>query len=369
MSPAFSKSGSKHQTWSLTARWAGARSSRSPWAPSRATPRQTRSAKTTCLATKAIASPTPSRTPRATANTFQNSPSCCQASKHRFGSLPEPTTRWCPGPTPSSSMSGYPRPRSLSLLARAISAGKKNPLNTPRWSQAGGTEPMRRRKAKSTNERTRRVNMTTTDILTDMVLVESKKTATIHAPVERVDIADWLLHLPDAEYQRCAPPDHIAAGTTTTDDARPMSINVEVIGGTLMVQHYVAEVHEPHHCRMVSLSDVQTPAGWTKIQVIWDLSVTALDSASCRYTNQVLSYPTAAFLETLESPGSRSKTPWPTAKPPVTTTTAVRQLSMHKVSNGRPWPATRFADRRTLPALGFLPEYLAEHPGDRLDVI
>src|SRR5215468_3983784 len=31
------------------------------------------SAKTTCLATKAIASPTPSRTPRATANTFQNS--------------------------------------------------------------------------------------------------------------------------------------------------------------------------------------------------------------------------------------------------------------------------------------------------------
>src|SRR5262245_3253886 len=81
MSPAFSRSGSKHPTWRRTARSAGARSSRSPWAPSRATPRQTRSAKTTCLATKAIASPTPSRTPRATANTFQNSPSCCQASK------------------------------------------------------------------------------------------------------------------------------------------------------------------------------------------------------------------------------------------------------------------------------------------------
>jgi hypothetical protein len=26
----------------------------------------------------------------------------------------------------------------------------------------------------------------------------------------------------------------------------------------------------------------------------------------------------------------------------VTTTTAVRQLAMHKVSNGRPWPAIRF---------------------------
>ena len=82
-----------------------------------------------------------------------------------------------------------------------------------------------------------------------------------------------------------------------------MSVNVEVIGGSLMVQHYVAEVHEPHHCRMVSLSDVQTPAGWTKIQVIWDLSVTALDSASCRYTNQVISYPTQAFLEKFKVAG------------------------------------------------------------------
>ena len=65
------------------------------------------------------------------------------------------------------------------------------------------------------------MNMTRTDIRTDMVLVESAKTATIHAPIERVNIADWLLHLLDAEYQRCAPPDHIAAGTTTTDDGRP----------------------------------------------------------------------------------------------------------------------------------------------------
>ena len=155
----------------------------------------------------------------------------------------------------------------------------------------------------TTDERTGSKNMKTTDVLTDMVLVESEKTATIQAPIERVDIADWLLHLPDAEYQRCAQPDHIAAGTTTTDDGQPMSINVEVIGGSLMVQHYVADVHEPHHCRMVSLSDVQTPAGWTKIQVIWDLSVTALDSGSCRYTNKVLSYPTSAFLETLKAAG------------------------------------------------------------------
>src|SRR6516162_60891 len=146
-------------------------------------------------------------------------------------------------------------------------------------------------------------DMTDIEPLTDMVLVQSERSATIHAPLGQIDIADWLLNLPDAEYQRCAPPDHIAAGSTTTDDGRPMSINVEQIGGGLMVQHYVAEVHEPHHCRMVSVSDVQTPTGWTRIQVIWDLSVTALDSGSCRYTNKVLSYPTPAFLEMLKVAG------------------------------------------------------------------
>jgi hypothetical protein len=135
--------------------------------------------------------------------------------------------------------------------------------------------------------------------LTEMVLVRSEQSATIHAPIGQVDIADWLLHLPDAEYQRCAPPDHIAAGSTISDDGRPMSINVEQIGGSLMVQHYVAEIHQPHHCRMVSLSDLQTPAGWTKIQVIWDLSVAEIDPGTCRYTNRVVSHPTQAFLDTL----------------------------------------------------------------------
>jgi hypothetical protein len=61
----------------------------------------------------------------------------------------------------------------------------------------------------------------------DKILTQSAYTAVIHAPIDQVDIADWLLNLPDAEYQRCAPPDHIAAGSTTTDEGRPMSINVE----------------------------------------------------------------------------------------------------------------------------------------------
>jgi hypothetical protein len=133
--------------------------------------------------------------------------------------------------------------------------------------------------------------------------VDSVRTATIYVPAESIDISDWLLTMPDSEYQRCAPPDHIAAGSSTTDDGRPMSINVEMIGSSLMVQHYVFEVRQPNHCNLVSLSDVQTPTGWSKARVVWDLSVTALDAHSCRYTNRVTSYPTRAFLQALEDSG------------------------------------------------------------------
>jgi hypothetical protein len=120
----------------------------------------------------------------------------------------------------------------------------------------------------------------------DYTLSLSTVTATIHAPIEKVNISDWVLHLPDAEYQRCSTA-HIAAGATTADDGRPMSINVEMIGDAFVVQHYVAEVREPHFCRMVSISDSISPAGRTKLQVVWELSARKINDQSCEYTNHI----------------------------------------------------------------------------------
>ena len=54
----------------------------------------------------------------------------------------------------------------------------------------------------------------------DRRLSDSTVTAMMHVPLEKVNIADWLLTLPDAEYQRCSHA-HIAAGTSTTDTAGP----------------------------------------------------------------------------------------------------------------------------------------------------
>ena len=145
--------------------------------------------------------------------------------------------------------------------------------------------------------------MASNTVRTDLILSQSTQIALIHAPLAAVDIADWLLHLPDAEYQRCAPPDHKAAGYTTTDDGRPMSINVEMIGTSLLIQHYVAEIHEKDHCHMVSLSDVLTPQGWTTVQVIWDLSVRAVDERTCEYTNAITGHPTTGFLDFIAAGG------------------------------------------------------------------
>jgi hypothetical protein len=52
----------------------------------------------------------------------------------------------------------------------------------------------------------------------NLVLSHAVFTAEVEAPVGHVDIAQWLKTLPTHEYQRCAPPDHRAAGYTVDDD-------------------------------------------------------------------------------------------------------------------------------------------------------
>ncbi len=134
------------------------------------------------------------------------------------------------------------------------------------------------------------------DVREDLVLSHAVVTADVEVPFDHVDIAEWLKTLPTHEYQRCAPGDHKAAGYTVDDDGTPMSINVEMIGSGLVVQQYRFEVAERHYCKMVSLSDVLTPQGWTTTQVIWELRMEQIDGAECRYTNTVTSHPTEHFL-------------------------------------------------------------------------
>jgi hypothetical protein len=138
--------------------------------------------------------------------------------------------------------------------------------------------------------------------MNDHQIVDSNFTAIINAPLDKIDIPAWCFKLSEREYQACSPA-HVAAGFTTAPDGKRMSINVEIIGGSLMVQHYVETLAKKDHLVLDSTSDVFTPTGRTTIHVTWELSVRELGAGRCEFTNRVSSHATEEFMTFLERQG------------------------------------------------------------------
>jgi hypothetical protein len=131
-------------------------------------------------------------------------------------------------------------------------------------------------------------------------------------------------------------PAHCAAGATTTPDGRRMSVNVEIPSGSLMVQHYVEEIGEPDHLRLVSISDLLTPTGRTKVGVIWDLSVKKIDDQTCEFTNRVHSFTTPEFMDFLGKQGIPFEV-FQTARKPISEAhNRLETLTTQKASNVTP---------------------------------
>jgi hypothetical protein len=139
--------------------------------------------------------------------------------------------------------------------------------------------------------------------MTDTTLAHSSAEATIHAPLAAIDLTDWVFTLTDIEYQACST-NHIAAATTRTPEGKRMSINVEHVGN-LMVQHYVEDVAERSHCRLISLSDSVGPdvSSRGKVVVIWSFTVVAIDAGATKLTNSVEVRSTPGYLESLANRG------------------------------------------------------------------
>jgi len=136
-------------------------------------------------------------------------------------------------------------------------------------------------------------------------LAESSVSAIINVPIEEIDLPEWCFSLSEAEYQSCSPA-HCSAGVTITPDGRRMAINVEILGGNAMVQHWVEDVSKPDRLRLVSESDVFTPTGRIKVNVVWELLVKRIDNESCELINTVHSTATPELLESL----ARQGIPW-----------------------------------------------------------
>lgn len=133
-------------------------------------------------------------------------------------------------------------------------------------------------------------------------LFESIASAQIGAPVQSIDMTNWLFELTSGEYEQCSP-DHIACGKSRTPDGRRMSINVEFIGGDLLIQHYVDELAQPWMCRVRSTTDLFSRWGRSTIEITWIMSVEAIDTESSRLTNRIVASATPALKLALEAQG------------------------------------------------------------------
>ena len=109
----------------------------------------------------------------------------------------------------------------------------------------------------------------------------------INHPAERVNLARWISTLSDHDYQACSRA-HRAAGTFREGGTLGM-VNVESVGGNLLVQHYRAEKLAANHVVMHSKNtrvyvSHLVPA---TIEVIWTLEAKPNDGQSALFTCSV----------------------------------------------------------------------------------
>lgn len=59
---------------------------------------------------------------------------------------------------------------------------------------------------------------------------------------------------------------------------------LEDVGG-LAVQHYVEDIAEKSHCRVISTSDVFVQGSRTTVNVVWELIARPLNESTCEFEN------------------------------------------------------------------------------------
>ena len=139
--------------------------------------------------------------------------------------------------------------------------------------------------------------------MTHKILTASSFGHLVGAPVERVDVADWLAHLTSSEYRRCGPNAHVAAGVGAAEDGGRLWLQAETIGEVVLVHQYAGELVGARRCRLASISDVFTDLGRTTMHVVWDFSVEPFDEHSCEYVSDLAAIATDEFLAFIDDHG------------------------------------------------------------------
>ena len=109
----------------------------------------------------------------------------------------------------------------------------------------------------------------------------------INAPIESINLGDWMFTITSEEYEACSK-DHQSACQSTMPDGKALSINVETIAGNQVVQHYIEEERTRNRAVGFSPNTVVfselAPDGFLLIQVKGEIEVEKIDSNKCNLT-------------------------------------------------------------------------------------
>jgi len=103
--------------------------------------------------------------------------------------------------------------------------------------------------------------------------MKSSSEAVLDRPVEAIDLSAWLTNMSDRDYQACSR-GHRAAGTYR-EGATIGMVNVENVGGNLLVQHYIMAAAAPDKVVMHSRNTRVYIAHLVPatVEVIWTVEV------------------------------------------------------------------------------------------------
>ncbi len=116
-------------------------------------------------------------------------------------------------------------------------------------------------------------------------------TGKVNAPCDSVDLAAWAFHLTSDEYVDCAPGEHKGWVQAALPSGKRTFISVETIAGSFMVHHYIEDIAERSHMRVISSS---SQLWWnsstlpTSMRVTWELRLQSLSPQACQLNCAIL---------------------------------------------------------------------------------
>lgn len=124
-----------------------------------------------------------------------------------------------------------------------------------------------------------------------MLKVKSK--SNINVAATKIDLEKWIYTSSSEDYQNCSK-NHLAMGVDILRDGTKCLINIESIGGHLMIHHYKGIVAKPNYTKFVSDKTKFYIFHLIPItlKVIWEMEIYSLSNDKCALECRIMAnYP------------------------------------------------------------------------------